>query len=210
MISIVITCHGEARELPVMLGCLANQRKNKSTRHNRTGAVVRWAQGEYVDYPYETVVVFDGALRGVLRRESPSLGFSQIIATAQEGGVGHHTRGPGIEAARGEWIVLTNADNYFMSGWLDLVSRYTNDPAVGMIYWNCVNNLWQWSARDSFLARGKIDLSCVAVRSEISKKIGFPFREYDGDWDYIEACKNEVEKQGLRTNCIPCVLCVHN
>ena len=205
MISIVITCHGEAAELPIILGSIATQREYKPIPHSRTGAPCLYGAGRICDYPREVIVVSDGKLE----RQLPWGLVDRDIECFKEGGVGHHTREPGILAATGKWIVLTNMDNYFMSGWLHHVSQ-SFKPSVGLVYWDCVHNAWRWQSRPSKLARGGIDLSCVAVRDDIAKQVGFPFRDYDGDWDYIEACAKAAQQASLELVHVPLTLCVHN
>lgn len=222
MISIVITCHGAAKDLPIMLMCLDQQRVNLVGKHSRTGAPVHYVMGDYSTNEREVIVSCDGALNQ-LKPEmefcetiTPRFNKFKVVQSRVMGGVGHSTRAPGIEAATGDWIVLTNADNYFVSGWLDrLVTNIAS--YAGLIFWNCVNNLWTWNKQGGDVARmgcqikrGWIDLSCVAVRSEIAKKVGFPWTHYDADFDYIKACTLECERLGLKTVHIPEILSIHN
>lgn len=220
-VTVIITCHGQARDLPIMLMCLDQQRVNLEGKHSVTGDPVYYSMGEYCTHERETIAAYDGILgdeenfRDIARRLA---GADQCVFVLKEKtkNVGHHTRGPGIEAAQGSWIVLTNADNYFVSGWLDrLVTNIT--PEMGLIFWDCVHNGWKWSdksgdgkAHGCQLKRGYIDLSCVAVKAEIAKKVGFPFRDYEGDYKYIAACARECDQLGLAIGHIPEILLVHN
>ena len=224
-ISIVITCHGKALDLPIMLMCLEQQRANLEGKHSVTGAPTYYAMGEYCKHEREAIIVSDGAFEEV-GLSSVRLGEIQksytfplnIFWTEKEKqkNVGHHTREPGIKAANGDWIVLTNADNYFVTGWLDrLVTNITDD--LGLIFWDCVHNGWKWSDKAGDgrfhgcqLKRGYIDLSCVAVRAPVAKKIGFPFRSYEGDYDYISACARECDNLKLGIGHIQETLLVHN
>ena len=214
-ISIVITCHGQAIDLPIMLMCLQQQRVNLEGKHSVTGAPTYYAMGNYCEHEYETIVVSDGEFAGSLLGSFP---VPEIVECHKDKSknVGHHTREPGIKKATGDWIVLTNADNYFVAGWLDrLVTNISDD--MGLIFWDCIHNGWRWSSKAGDgkihgcqLKRGYIDLSCVAVKSEIAKKIGFPFRDYEGDYNYIAACARECDKLGLKIGHIPETLLVHN
>lgn len=217
-ISIVITCHGKALDLPIMLMCLEQQRANLEGKHSVTGAPTYYAMGDYCNYPLETIVVSDGPILGTFPAPPQFSKIDNFIEVPKEKqkNVGHHTRGPGIEAATGDWIVLTNADNYFVTGWLDrLVTNITDD--LGLIFWDCVHNGWKWSDKAGDgrfhgcqLKRGYIDLSCVAVRAPVAKKIGFPFRSYEGDYDYISACARECDNLKLGIGHIQETLLVHN
>lgn len=219
MISIVITCHGEARDLPIMLMCIDQQRVNLEGKHSVTGAPIYYAMGGYCEHEREVIVTYDGVPSKNLVQQAhltwPGGNWKLISNNKQSESVGHHTRAPGIEAAHGDWIVLTNADNLFVSGFLDRVVTSITDE-IGLIFWDCVHNAWRWGTKGGDgkthgcqLKRGSIDLSCVAVRSEIAKKVGFPWRDYESDYDYISHCARECDKLGLEIHHIPEILLIH-
>ena len=206
LISIVITTHGSGYDVPVILGSIKNQREYEPGKDSNTGREYLWASKDSCTLEYETIVVWDGE-RIVGADEYHA---HQIILCPKEGGVGHHTREPGIKAANGEWIVLTNSDNYFCSGWLHRISGFFAED-VGMVTYDCLNNLWRWSNYGGTkLLRGHIDLSAAVVRADVAKKVGFPWRNYDGDWDYIKACLRECQARNLKVAYVDETLCVHN
>lgn len=201
-ISVVITTHGKGHDLPVILGALENQRAYLPKKIN--GKELRWFAGPKSQVMLEVIVACDGKFEGTL----PD--YAYLVECPKQGGVGHHTRQPGIKFTEGNFVVLTNSDNYFVSGFLHSLHKELADN-VGVVYWNCVNNLWSWGTLGgSKLARGRIDLSCAAVRSDISKAVGFPFRNYDGDWDYVNACCNLAKKNKLKIIYIDQILAIHN
>lgn len=211
LVSIVITTHGKGRDLPCILSSLELQRTHLQGTHSRDRHPVQWVMGDYLDkrdYPYEVIVTCDGPYTG------PALNVDRVIENEAKGAPGHHTRAPGIEAATGDWIVLTNSDNYFMSGWRSLLDEHLSKPYTGMMYWQGVNNLWNYTTRASQggvqLKRGFIDLSFVCVRAEIAKEVGFPFTTYDGDWEYIDDCCLHCIGTGKDVIKMPEILSVHN
>lgn len=212
-ISVVIACHGPATDLSVILGTLAHQRKMVEGTTPK-GKKIEWLSGPHLPFSdHEIIICSDGRYEG----PAPGSIFQPVtvIECPKEGGVGHHTREPGIKAAQGDWIMLTNADNLFTSGWLSRVLDTLEDEGgysqVGMLYWGCLSNLWSWSDfGGSKLMRGHIDLSCALVRADIAKRIGFPYREYDGDFDYIKLCASRSERVGLKVVGLKDVLVVHN
>ena len=114
-------------------------------------------------------------------------------------------------AATGEWIVLTNQDNVFMLGWLDLIAPYLDHNTNGFVYWNGISNLAAWTdGGGSEPRRGRIDLSFAATRTAIAQKVGFPGREYDSDWEYLHAYLEEAKHQGLGIHHVKRTLSVHN
>ena len=206
-ISVVITTHGKAEDIGVMLNCLRNQFEFIPKADSRDpSSEVLWGKGKPYKHPLEIIVSCDGRYEGGIFPTA----VDSLIECPKEGGVGHHTRNPGINAATGDWIILTNSDNYFVQGTFYLLSKHFREN-VGLIYYNCINNLWQYGDNGGvMLRRGMIDLSCVCVRSFIAKKIGFPYRNYDGDWDYIYDCAQESRSRNLEIVKLPYTLSVHN
>lgn len=219
LVSVVITTHGEGRGLPVILGSLEDQRAYIVGKHSTAGHGVEWVAGGYLDlkeFPTEIIITCDGMLLG---KDIDKKIMSLNIIENEKGSApncGHHTRAAGIEAASGDWIVLTNADNYFVSGWRcsfenALAGSDFDEEEIGLVWWSCVHNAWRWNTHGSCkLKRGFIDLSCVAVRAHIAKEVGFPFRDYEGDWSWIESCLKKVDEQEMVVEQIKQVLVVHN
>lgn len=231
-ISIVITTHGDSRYLPCILSSIENQREAVVGKHSTAGHDVFWELGEPCAVEREVIVVSDGELDDIVeyrpvidvpRGPNPLLGnkcdYFEIegyevdlikLCPKESHPCGHHTREPGIMAATGDYVVLTNQDNVFMLGWLSLISKHFK-PSVGLIVYGGINNLWRYSDRGGVkLKRGFVDLSFVAVRREVAQKVGFPFREYEGDWEYIDACRSECGKRGLEVVKVEAILVVHN
>lgn len=199
MISFVITTHGSAEDLHALVASLRTQREYDLA--NRAGRYI-------LDYPLEFILTVDGEYKGRLPKLTPLENAYYVIQeNRKKGGVGHSTRSPGIEKARGDYIILTNSDNLFFCGFLNFfINSVDHHKGPDMLMWDCVNNLWGWKSKESEIKRGKIDLSCVAVKGEIAKKVSFPYTNYDGDFDYIEAC-SKLAKSVVH---IPRTLCVHN
>lgn len=217
LISIVVACHGNAQELTCLLSSLHNQKRYVTGPHSVTGVpvphskCVAWGK----EFPgVEVILSFDGRCHtgdfctGILYDG----GFQyKEIENEKLGGVGHHTRGPGIEAATGKWVTCQNMDHQFTLGWLDQIYPHLIDESVGMVYTNCINNLWAWTDfGGSKLKRGGIDLSCAIVRSEIAKEVGWPWSNYDSDFDWINACAVIVNRLKLKLIHVPKALVIHN
>lgn len=207
-LGIVITTHGKAEDLPLLLKSLELQREYKKGKCTRTGREVLWVAGERPNaWDIETIVTSDGKYGGW---DEEGERFDRLVECPKEGAPGHHTRGPGIKAVTADFVTLTNSDNYYVQGFLSRALPELKDD-VGFLYWNVVNNLWRWSNyQGSRLQRGHIDLSAAAVRTDVAKEVGFPFRNYDGDWDYFEACLKIVRAKKLRVVFLDETLGVHN
>lgn len=200
-ISVVVACHGKCPELDGLMCCLSQQKE-----YAKRDKVYRPIGPS--PYQMEIVLSSDGpyeANMGHLDRDDV-----RLVTNVKEGGVGHSTRGPGIAAATGDWIVLTNADNLYAHGWLCRIVPEMQ-AGVGLVSWGVSNSIWKYSSTYKVeMKRASIDMGCVAVKSEIAKRVGFPYRNYDGDWDYIEACWDWCKKTGQRHVHIPETLFIHN
>lgn len=210
LISCVVTGHGNGVEISSFTDSLRAQRRYIDAPHSRhpeitcpNARAIPW--GARLP-PIEVILSWDGP--------SPCGAYpgvsGALIVNEKQGGCGHHTRAPGIAAVTGVWAYLTNADNLVVQGWLHYILKSLINPQVGMIYWNCLNNLWAWTdLGGSKLQRGKIDLSCAIVRSEIAKEIGWPWENYDSDFDYISQCNALVLERGLTVRKLDATLSVH-
>lgn len=226
MISIVISTHGDSHDVPTMLNLLERQRGYAKgiPEHVKRHKPVEFLAGKYLEpfsnHLIEVIVVNHGIVgTSETHEELSNLDDSRIDQVLElphiPNSYGHHCREAGIKAATGDWIVLTSADNLFMAGWLHHVMQAVRRPQVGMVVWRVVNNYWGWTTGKTYLPgkeateRGWIDMCSVAVRADIAKKIGFPFREFDSDATYILACGAEIKRRRLKTVFLPYVLAVH-
>lgn len=171
-----------------------------------TGIPLNGVWGELTKLETERIIVSDGPLESA----PYPMWYHKYLEVPKEGQVGHNTRGVGIEAATGDFIVLTNEDNYFVQGFRHRLESNIKDD-TGMVIWNGINNLWKYTDYGgSKLERGFIDLSFAAVKSDIAKKIGYPWRHYDSDFDYLEACYKEVKRRKLKLVTLKETLSIHN
>lgn len=207
MISVVITTHGIGRDLPGILDSLENQRQYR-TGVSTKGTPYMYEAGDYFSQkPFEVIVSVDGPYSGI--EVYPYVDRWIETTKANPSCCGHNTREPGLMSATKEWVVLTNSDNLFFHGWYHSLVQQLR-PGVGIVYWDIVSNLWRWQAKTSRLLWGQIDLSCVCVRTDIAKQVGFEWRNYDGDWNYIEECHRLARSMQLRAIHIDECLSVHN
>lgn len=109
-----------------------------------------------------------------------------------------------------EYVIITNGDNYYTPNMIDEVSRRNED----FIYFDCVHshntknnsNLKDYGYMNTRLERGWVDIGCVAVKSNLAKKIGFKSTHFAADWFYFE----EILKFTKSIHKIDKVLFVHN
>lgn len=200
-ISIVISTHGDGVHLNRIMDCIQLQRAYKRKSNSFITA------DSYFKMP-EVIIVSHGPFTAI-----PSYNAPKVIQVPYiENSFGHHGREVGILKATGDYIALTNSDNLYVDGWLsrmqDVLDKHKK---VGMVHWRCVNNLGCWQAMGGErIRRGLIDMSCVLVASKVAKKVGFPWRNFDADADFILSCENLCKSRKLAVIHIPDILSIHN
>jgi len=113
------------------------------------------------------------------------------------------------------YITLTNCDNYYVPIWVSEISNLANQDK-DLIYWDCVHDhpngngdrLCEYSLLNSRLKRAWIDMGCVAVKSDIATKVGFPVNSFEADWIFFEMCLKHITINKIAK--IPKILFVHN
>jgi glycosyltransferase involved in cell wall biosynthesis len=164
--------------------------------------------------PDEIVIVDGGSTDGTrdLLRACAARNPSLRIVEAGEATPGRG-RNLGIEAARGEWIALTDAGNRLEPGWLEaLTAEVARDPALEVVYGNyeptvrtfldrCAALIYvaprTW--RDGVLLRAPVIASSLLRKSVWSAVGGFPDRRAAEDLMFMET----VAQRGYRTAWAP-------
>jgi glycosyltransferase involved in cell wall biosynthesis len=160
----------------------------------------------------------------------------QISSTMLESGPhndwGHTAREYGLLNATGDWVLMTGDDNYHMPVF---VEYFTNEilrrpdailHVCNMIAGSTDTQLYKpirnYFAMDTKLEMGSIDISCFIVKTALAKQIGYPFRAYTADFEFVDAYMKKFGKLGLalsgstgklvytNINKITNFLCVHN
>lgn len=109
-----------------------------------------------------------------------------------------------------EYVLLTNADNYYTPNMVEEVSKHDED----FIYFDLIHshknkkneNNSTYGFMSTELVSSNIDMGCAVIKSSLAKKIGFNHSSYDADWKYFE----EVLKTNPTIHKINKVLFVHN
>lgn len=89
------------------------------------------------------------------------------------------------EQVPGDYIVITNADNYYVPTFLEYTLRAFS-PGIVAVYCSMVHNHYDWTLIDTALVRKKIDCGCLVVTREAALSVGWRSRLYHADWIYVE------------------------
>lgn len=140
------------------------------------------------------------------------LNDSRIVLSATEtrtNNWGHPLREYGLQnrISDAPYITITNCDNYYIPVWVSYIYNLANQDK-DFIYWNCVHDHREYAALNCQLKRRWIDMGCVAVKSSIATEVGFPFRDFGGDWMFFEECLKHISPDKIHK--ISKFLLVHN
>jgi len=130
---------------------------------------------------------------------------------------GHSLREQGLNVADGDYVLITNGDNYYVPILIAAVTRsiLATDPDVVMF--DMIHShsnpggrpLPPYSYFRTEYRRQHIDMGAAVVRRGLARAAGFRDKSYEGDATYFE----DVERASggtLRIDKIPQVLLVHN
>lgn len=131
---------------------------------------------------------------------------------------GHSLRDIGLKNIRGEYVMLTNADNYLIPKAVEYLVSAIHETSADVIIYDMVHShnnpgmrpLPAYSYFETSYNRGSIDIGAAIVAKKLAETAGFRDRSHDADATYFEdvlAAKNGLNLQVAK---IPRVLFVHN
>ena len=136
---------------------------------------------------------------------------------------GHSLREIGLYSARGDYVLLTNADNYYIPKALEFINAALlehKSSNVDVVMFDMVHSHANAGRRKlpaySFFVvsykRESIDMGAAIVATDLAKKAGFSDKSFAADATYFEsvARKKNAGGEKLYIIKIPSVLLVHN
>ena len=130
---------------------------------------------------------------------------------------GHTLRDQGLKEARGDYVVLTNADNYYIPRCVEFLTEAARETSADVLLFDMIHSherpggrpIPSYSYFQTQYSRLNIDIGAAAVRADLARASGFPDRSHDGDATYFENVAKI--KGGAVSVCkLPRVLLVHN
>lgn len=134
---------------------------------------------------------------------------------------GHTLRQMGISQSMSDYILLTNADNYFIPRALEFINEklFEENSDIDVLLFNMVHShewpgqsmLPSYSFFDTQLERGKVDVSSAIVKTGLAQKASFRDKKADGDATYFEdILALSGADRPLKVLKLPNILFVHN
>jgi hypothetical protein len=106
---------------------------------------------------------------------------------------GHSLRDMALKNIKGEYVLLTNADNYFIPKAIEFINNVFIDQFPDIVIFDMVHShsnpggraLPAYSFFETQFERFSLDVSAAIVRSELASKVGFKDKSHDGDQTYF-------------------------
>jgi glycosyltransferase involved in cell wall biosynthesis len=151
------------------------------------------------------------------KNQEPEL-ISYCSTSSRYNDYGHSLRSIGIQRATSEYLLLTNADNYFIPRALEYLGQAVECSGADVVMYDMVHShrspgrrlLPEYSYFKTVYERGGIDISAAIVKTSIARGVGFRDRTHDGDATYFEDVARSVSPAALNVVKINRVLFVHN
>lgn len=131
----------------------------------------------------------------------------KIISTDQaKGRWGHPYRQLGIDLARGEFLGLSNDDNYYVPGYFERMLLALTDD-VDLAYCDTVHSYLGWDVQQpAGPKRGQVDLGGFLVRRSLTDQVKFTGMDWEADGRYVE----DLAAISRKSVHVPYPLFVHN
>lgn len=164
---------------------------------------------------WQLLLVHDGPGDETFQRHCSTIDDRRVTllqTPTHAGNWGHTPRQFAFEHLRnsahpGDFIVVTNADNYHVPGFTTQMLE-AFDAEKDMVYCDMLHNLFSWQYTQTKLKHGEIDCGCCMIRSNIALEVGWRNTSYDGDWVFIHDLLKRRGNNAIRH--VPRPLFVHN
>lgn len=131
---------------------------------------------------------------------------------------GHSLREIGLKQVSGDYVLLSNADNYLIPKAFEYLIEAVENNKPDVVMFDMVHSHNKPGGRDlpsySFFETSYkprlIDVSSAIVKSSLAIEAGFKDKTHDGDVTYFGDILKAKGKPGLVITKIPRILLVHN
>lgn len=173
MIKIIAVTYGHDREVDIFLNSLILQTSDE----------------------WELWLVHDGIPPKSLRDKMVKFNHDRRIhfewSSQRVGAWGHSNRGKWlqkIKATDEDYVLLTNADNYYVPRFIETMLIQTIRNRVGFIYCDTIHSHLGYKYHISTPCEGGIDMGAFIVRADIAKSVGFCWTHFSADGRYADEC----------------------
>jgi hypothetical protein len=101
---------------------------------------------------------------------------------------GHSIRSEWLQKVSGDYVVITNQDNYHVPVFIEYMLRGFNNGGIATYCDTMVHSYKAWQTIPCSVKRGYIDCAGVMIRLEEAKKVGWKdITSHSADWFFFEA-----------------------
>ena len=142
--------------------------------------------------------------------------FSYYSLDKRYNDFGHTPREFGLLQSNCKYTIMTGFDNYYVPIFIERFNDVDNKTEnTGFIFCDfLLDHIRDGKRYNNYLnAEMKsscIDIGCFATLTTIAKKVGFKFRSFAADWEFVEALIPELKSHKLNVLKIPQTLYIHN
>lgn len=130
---------------------------------------------------------------------------------------GHSLREQAIGKITGDYVLITNGDNYYVPILIEALTKKITDTDPDVVMFDMIHShhhpggrpLRSYSFFRTQYQRQDIDIGAAAVRTSLARKAGFRDKTFEGDATYFEDVARACDGP-LKIAKIPQVLFVHN
>jgi hypothetical protein len=159
---------------------------------------------------------FDHAMESLTQESKGQVSYEST--PFRYGDYGHSLRELGLRKCRGDYVLLTNADNYYIPHTVRYLTSAALQTGADVLLFDMVHshdrpgqrNQPSYSLFQTSYARGSIDMGSAAVRGNLAQRAGFRDKTHGGDATYFEDVATARLPDQLTVCKIPNVLLVHN
>lgn len=130
---------------------------------------------------------------------------------------GHSLREIALQRTTGDYVLLTNGDNYYVPRFIEAVTHACTNGNPDIVMFNALHS-YAWGSNgqpvsppytvmDTELRPAGIDMGAAIVKTPLAKLVGFRDKSMGGDGTYFSDLRRLAD---LRVTKLPSVLFVHN
>lgn len=161
-------------------------------------------------YPnWQAIVVHDGPMpRPVwdLVCQCDPVRICVVETSERKGQFGHPWRRWGIDRSTGQYVGLSNDDNYYAPVYFEAMLAAIQENEAQLAYCDLVHSHRHWDVIRSKPARGFVDAGNWIVSADLAKATPWTDMGFAGDWTYFQ----ELHRKAKRVVKVPGVFFVHN
>lgn len=139
--------------------------------------------------------------------DDPRIHYTETEKRA--GNWGHSIRSEWIKKVNGDYLVITNPDNYITPTFIEFMLKGFKPGIVGVYCSEMVHSYKSWQTIPCSMRRGYVDCSGVMLRLDTAKEVGWvDVTSHSADWFFFERI---IQAKGLHSFAkVPGCLLVHN